>query len=99
MSKKKGNKENKENKENKDCMVQFRCEKKGYKLLKKLASMNGMKYSEYLRCAVFGGNGGKVKNIQFALKAQELLNYLEDNCAVADNKLEKKVDELWKSLL
>lgn len=86
-------------KKNKDRMAQFRCTENEYKLLKKFASMNGMKCSEYLRGVACGGNDGKAGNVRFAVKAQELLNYLEDTCAVADKKLEKKVDELWKCLL
>lgn len=79
--------------------IQIRCTKEELKYVDKCAEKKNMNRSDYARGKLFRENTDPLKDVQFVVKAQQLLNYLEDNYAIIDSKLEKKVDELWKNLL
>ena len=87
-----------ENRINKTCILQVRCTEAEKKRLEKQALKSGMKRSGYMRTILFGNGDGKEGNALFAVKAQELLNYLEENDRPKRKAVERMVDELWEAL-
>lgn len=86
------------NKENKDHVIQVRCTEKENEQLKERVSKSGMKRAVYIRSKLFYDTGSKLGKAKFVVRAQDILNYLEEKYG-DDKKLEKWVDELWEDLL
>ncbi len=84
-------------KSNKICTIQVRCTKNEMSQLEQQALMYGMKKSDYVRKELFTPKLISENNIEFTVKAQEFLNYIEEHYA-EDKKLERKIKELWKEL-
>ncbi|MCI8299771.1 MAG: hypothetical protein HFI69_05365 [Lachnospiraceae bacterium] len=88
-------------KKNKTYTIQARCTEEEVREIDKAASKCGMKRSDYIRTRVFHSGKGKSssrENVSVAIAAQELLNYIEENCPFEDKVLGRKVDKIWKML-
>lgn len=88
----------KENKTNKECILQVRCTEDEKKLLDKYVQKSGMKRSDYMRAALFMQGNQAAENVQFTVKAQELINHLEKSDTIKTMQIERMVDELWELL-
>lgn len=84
-------------KSNKTCTIQVRCTKKEMNQLDKQALKYGVKKSDYVRNKLFTSKVISESNVEFTVKAQEFVNYIEEYYA-EDKKLERKIKELWKNL-
>lgn len=88
----------KEDKTNRECTLHVRCTGNEKKHLDKCAKKNGMNRSDYMRAALFTKGNPTAENVQFAVKAQEILNYLEKSDTIKGRQIERMVDELWDLL-
>ena len=85
-------------KTNKSKSINVRLTENEKKQLDKQASEYRLSLSDYIRCKLFTSRKFGKGNVCFAVEALQILNHIEDTYG-SDEKLQERIDVLWKSLL
>lgn len=89
----------KDNKMNKKYIFEGRFTEDENELIRNRIAKRGINRSEYVREAVLAYGGGKNKDVQLAVRVQELLNHLEESGKLKGKTEERMADAIWELLL
>ncbi|MBO5303273.1 MAG: hypothetical protein J6A92_04430 [Lachnospiraceae bacterium] len=84
--------------ENKEKVIQTCCSMKEYEQIKVLAEKNDMNISKYTRIMLFEDTKISKNSISILVKLQDICEYINAKQKAPDKKLERMLDDVWKSL-